>query len=459
MQDKITIADAPDCLNTNDRAMWVLGYEAAIEARGQCLHQIQEPAAAEQAAWHAGLDEGRAQAARPVVVPDDMPSTEANTKYGESYGVDWVYEGKTASPAVAAVPDERAPWCRELPEVRKGYEAFREIYRNTIAPKNSDMAWDAWQYCTALAATPAADAPSMEAMRHCANEWADMATNGLQWLRNIVEGISEPKDALSNMELCLKHCREVNDSPAVQAVVRAAVKATREAAAPVVLPEPALHVSGGQLERHCDPEDKNGGRYIPARKTAAGLFTTPLYTEQQVRALLAQAAIAAAPAHPAEGAQTDLHAAIMNIPVNKAKLENLGINERLQYKIGHRDARHDAAELAVAHAAPQAQADARDAEITWPKARDIGRIGDMSQVAHIRVGFDSDNDVFVSVWDENGGGSIEFCNPGGGGGGQSSRTRMALIALMVAMEADNTEKPSRDWWAQRAAQAAQGGEA
>lgn len=33
-----------------------------ISAPGQCLHQIQEPAAAEQAAWHAGLDEGRAQA-------------------------------------------------------------------------------------------------------------------------------------------------------------------------------------------------------------------------------------------------------------------------------------------------------------------------------------------------------------------------------------------------------------
>lgn len=100
------------------------------------------------------------------------------------------------------------------------------------------------------------------------------------------------------------------------------------------------------------------------------------------------------------------------------------------------------------------QTDARDEEITWPNARDVGRIGDMSQVAHIRVGFDTDNDVFVSVWDENGGGSIEFCNPGGGGGGQSSRTRMALIALMVAMEADNTERPSRDWWAQRAAIAA-----
>ena len=34
-----------------------------------CLHQIQEPDAAEQAAWHAGLDEGRAQAA-PVMLPE-----------------------------------------------------------------------------------------------------------------------------------------------------------------------------------------------------------------------------------------------------------------------------------------------------------------------------------------------------------------------------------------------------
>lgn len=59
----------------------------------------------------------------------------------------------------------------------------------------------------------------------------------------------------------------------------------------VVLPEPALYVSGGQLEKHCDPEDTNGGSYIPARKTAAGLFTAPLYTEQQVRDLLAAAKV------------------------------------------------------------------------------------------------------------------------------------------------------------------------
>ncbi|WP_152965166.1 hypothetical protein [Comamonas testosteroni] len=83
MQDKITIADAPDCLNTNDRAMWVLGYQAALAARSTCLYQIQVPSVAEQAAWHAGLDEGRAQAGFTV----------SNA------------EAPQAAPAAVAVPD------------------------------------------------------------------------------------------------------------------------------------------------------------------------------------------------------------------------------------------------------------------------------------------------------------------------------------------------------------------
>jgi hypothetical protein len=94
--------------------------------------------------------------------------------------------------------------------------------------------------------------------------------------------------------------------------------------------------------------------------------------------------------------------------------------------------------------------------IAWPKARDVGRLGDMSPTGHIRVGLDSDNDVYVSLWDTDGGASVEFCN-GVNGGGKSPRTRAALIALMVAMEADNAECPSRDWWAQRGAPKTQEG--
>jgi hypothetical protein len=98
------------------------------------------------------------------------------------------------------------------------------------------------------------------------------------------------------------------------------------------------------------------------------------------------------------------------------------------------------------YAAPQAVS--ATTPPSWPKERDVGRLGDMSPHAHIRVGFDSDNDVYVSVWDENGGASIEFCQPGAGGG-KSSKTRIALIALMVAMEADNADTPALDWWARR----------
>ena len=97
--------------------------------------------------------------------------------------------------------------------------------------------------------------------------------------------------------------------------------------------------------------------------------------------------------------------------------------------------------------------------IEWPKARDVGRFGDMSPDAFIRVGLDADSDVYVSICDGNSVSDIEFCTPGGGGG-RSSRTRMALIALMCAIEADNASHPSFDFWQRNiAAQTKQGEQA
>jgi hypothetical protein len=77
----------------------------------------------------------------------------------------------------------------------------------------------------------------------------------------------------------------------------------------------------------------------------------------------------------------------------------------------------------------------------WPADKAAGRAEDMGE-GHLRLVLDSDNDVCVTVWDGHRSATVEFCNPGGGGGGRSSRTRMALIALMVAIEADNAEQPS-----------------
>jgi hypothetical protein len=76
------------------------------------------------------------------------------------------------------------------------------------------------------------------------------------------------------------------------------------------------------------------------------------------------------------------------------------------------------------------------AATTWPSSRDTARLEDMSPNGHLRVTLDASNDVIVEVFNGERFASVEFCN-GAGGGGRSPQTRMALIALMVAIEADN----------------------
>ena len=77
------------------------------------------------------------------------------------------------------------------------------------------------------------------------------------------------------------------------------------------------------------------------------------------------------------------------------------------------------------------------APMIWPKGRSVKIRTDMHPTDALQVGLDGDNDVMVSLWTEAAGySSVEFCNPGGNGGGRSPNVRRALIALMVAMEAD-----------------------
>lgn len=52
-------------------------------------------------------------------------------------------------------------------------------------------------------------------------------------------------------------------------------------------PAPVLYVSKGQMENHRDPDgpdSQSAGRYIPARLTPAGKFTTPLFAAPQAQA-------------------------------------------------------------------------------------------------------------------------------------------------------------------------------
>lgn len=82
-----------------------------------------------------------------------------------------------------------------------------------------------------------------------------------------------------------------------------------------------------------------------------------------------------------------------------------------------------------------------------PTAQEVARIGDMSPSHALRVGLDGDGDVYLSTTTGTGEG-VEFCTVGTGGG-KSPHTHAALVALMVAIEADNAADPGRDWWARR----------
>lgn len=136
---------------------------------------------------------------------------------------------------------------------------------------------------------------------------------------------------------------------------------------------------------------------------------------------------------------------------------NLAANVHMDQSIASASTLLDEVEIALrALSATHATQQGMEQPIKWPKARDVGRFGDMSPDGSIRVGLDADNDVYVSICDGTSVADIEFCTPGGGGG-RSSRTRMALIALMCAIEADNASHPAFDFWQRNlAAQAKQG---
>lgn len=145
-QMRVLFWDAQEALEWDEKTDRYVTPSAEGEC-SQCGH-IQEPA-------HVKTNE-----VTPIVVPDDMPSTEANTKYGESYGVDWVYAGKKEAPAAVAVPDA----VRDA-EMLLRAEAARldRIYGagkwyGFSAEKASHL--EHLRVADALAATPAADAPA-----------------------------------------------------------------------------------------------------------------------------------------------------------------------------------------------------------------------------------------------------------------------------------------------------------
>lgn len=89
----------------------------------------------------------------------------------------------------------------------------------------------------------------------------------------------------------------------------------------------------------------------------------------------------------------------------------------------------------------------REAEqpFVFSKSDMVTRYEDMSSTGFMRLFRQDDGDIVVALFKEESGRrakacDVEFCEPGSGGG-RSSHTRKALMALMVAMEKDNEERP------------------
>lgn len=139
----------------------------------------------------------------------------------EQAAIDYVLALK---PPASAVPDG---WRIEREGDWYRFSAADGTGINVRGPANADVLSDSATLLCRLADAlldSRVKAPSLvaagESWRHVANEWADMATNGLQWVRNLKEGGGNVDEALASLERCLRHCE------AVQAAAPSAVSAS-----------------------------------------------------------------------------------------------------------------------------------------------------------------------------------------------------------------------------------------
>ena len=307
-----------------------------------------------------------------VIVPDHIHSTEANSLYGESYGVDWVYEGKKAAqpegsvsnatleaaPAAVAVPDEREALqafvkfaegrIEELgmlsPEMQVVLDMARVALAATPAafeqlrvnPESEPVAKYVYGEKTALldvvalsvalesakkqiAATPAADAPT-GMLKKSAITIGDLIFRAQLLLspgsKDAPETLGYIEDVRGFFYLLAKNCggmsNEVIEASAedwmteegkaeakvfLEAVFLDRAKSAETAAAPVVLPEPVGWIDKSALE-WIGSRERGTDAYVTAylHKSQCAEAGDSIFTEPQVRALLAEVSAPAAQA-------------------------------------------------------------------------------------------------------------------------------------------------------------------
>lgn len=83
---------------------------------------------------------------------------------------------------------------------------------------------------------------------------------------------------------------------------------------------------------------------------------------------------------------SDLHAQIMNIPCDRPDTSAMG--KATAYKLGHRDARHAAAEMALSSATPTLEA-----AMQLPEVRALVEVAQMASEHYLDMAFHREGDV------------------------------------------------------------------
>lgn len=229
-----------------------------------------------------------------------------------------------AAPGAVAVPDERAAFEAWFLQKGSAHQLERNEAKGWYENAWANAGWEAWQARAALAAAPAAPAPvvmndGLELIKELVQSDAEKTSLHREFMgkpmpaltydrfqrlrdervpalwqqvRALLAGVSAPaafgdEDHVSvPRSLIGAACAAIDkkrDGVKTLAELRRYTTGDLSAAVPAVqavVQTPVLYVSKWQLENHRDPdgpESAVAGRYLPARITPAGNFTTPLF--------------------------------------------------------------------------------------------------------------------------------------------------------------------------------------
>ncbi|WP_244125347.1 hypothetical protein [Burkholderia gladioli] len=146
---------------------------------------------------------------------------EAGVCYASAHG-DASQCGRAAvSPATA---DERAAlrWTAgTLQEIVSGrWKGAKESDKVSIGSVTKTVAQVLDMADAALGRASQAAAPASPDWRHIANEWADVATNGIQAVKNVRDGVDTADEAIARLKVDIERCRELPSQTAAPADAR-----------------------------------------------------------------------------------------------------------------------------------------------------------------------------------------------------------------------------------------------